>query len=182
MLSCRVWYRCAVVSLSGKKCLFPYPSFLVHAFICRQESFRWVYVQINMQQHLERSYSLQAGSVLLVVIWIISMLYALHHTSINFSEAFIMLEVTSLFKDHACLLVLDMPQDNTPVTFRWSNVALTVRQWMFQSELQLDPHFTLVFTCAMFLPISTVPFGLGHSSVHIPSCSILVFDIWAGHL
>lgn len=59
-------------------------------------------------------------------------------------------------------------------------VALTVRQWMFQSELQLGPHFTLVFTCVVFLPGSTAPFALGHSLVQMPSCSISVFHIGAG--
>jgi len=54
------------------------------------------------------------------------MLYALRQTSIdNFSEAFIMPDVTSLFKDCACLLVVDVPRGNTPVGFRWSNVALS---------------------------------------------------------
>lgn len=57
------------------------------------------------------------------------------------------------------------------------SVALTVRQWMFQSELQLGPHFSLVFSCATSLPSSTAPFGLGHGSVHMPSCSISVFGI-----
>lgn len=41
----------------------------------------------------------------------------------NFSGIFIMMEVGPLFKDCACLLVLDITQDNTPVGFRWSDVA-----------------------------------------------------------
>lgn len=54
------------------------------------------------------------------------MLYTLHQTSINdFSETFIMPEVTCVFKERACLLVLDIPQDNTPMGFRWSDIALS---------------------------------------------------------
>lgn len=83
-------------------------------------------MQTNVQQYLEHSCSLQAGSILVIVICITSMLYSLLQTRINnFSETFIMPEVTSLFKDCACLLVLDIPQDNTPVGFRWSNFALS---------------------------------------------------------
>lgn len=116
---------CCCLSLERSVCL-PTRSLLVYAFVCRLGSFRWVYMQINVQQYLEHSCSLQSGSILFIVIWIISKLDALHQTSINnFSETFIMLEVTSLFKHHACLLVLDIPQDNTLVGFRWSNVALS---------------------------------------------------------
>lgn len=110
----------------GRSVCFPTRNFLVRAFICRLGSFRWVYMQTNVQQYLEHSCSLQAGSILVIVICITSMLYSLLQTRINnFSETFIMPEVTSLFKDCACLLVLDIPQDNTPVGFRWSNFALS---------------------------------------------------------
>lgn len=107
-------------------------------------------MQINVQQYLEHSSSLKAGSISLIVIWIISMLYALRQTSINnFSETFTP-EVTSVFKEHACLPVLDIPQDDTPVGFRWWDVALSctdseamdVSVWAsagstFQSSFQL---------------------------------------------